>query len=1220
MNTKIVTLILLILFSFLLFGQRYGESDDFSYALKLYNEGFFDIAAQQFSLFTNRYPTSDRIPDAEYYLGLSLLNSGDYENARIRFQSMAVSFPEHARSPEAWQKVGDCYIKLVRQNEAARAYETVKILYPQSPIAPVALYQAAEIYFQEQNYDKAELTLRDFLDRYPASNNYPNGRLLYAKLLLRKQNYDQALKEFDKVLVSGAEASIMAETYLGMGEFYSQLGQLERSREQYQLILSRYPSAPAVLPAVMNLSVVLALTGNNDGAIKLLNDHLPRYKNPNQKARLNIYLAAVYYLQGNYFAARKVLESNTASQLTDTLAAHTLFYLGNIYLKEQKFTQGSETFKKLLHEDLIKNLAPDYRIMTEKQLGYALLQQGQFEQAQSVFRTFLSRYPENPFQETILSDLFYATLTMNRFKDAEKIYRDILINAPYYPDRDKILFDLAKSYFQSGDYNTSKLKFEEFIKDFTCSAKFDSAEIFLNIVQKYFVIDQKVGVNKLANMLGRVLSQDNKQNLKMDLARIYLFQLNAIDEAIQLGQELYSGTTDSSTVGEASHLLAESYRRKAELKHFTGESGDLELQKSLEFYKIAMNYLNKVEFPDSLSYYFIAVSTSGPNSAGIPGDKRIQFWEHFTVAYPRSKFTPQVQYILATMLFEKDQIQPALQKLQSLIKGSDPALAGDAYYLMGKIYYDQKEMSLAEEILKEFLLKHSKHPLRANAFGLLAKINETQSNFELAAQFWSKLREEYDYSPTANAAKSRIPEIYLLAGEYKLVNSYTQPYLHDIHTDDLLLRSLQIVKEPEFYFFNGKAQFKLGNNKDARKTLLQYLYSSPTGKYSDEALFLLSEIAVSSGDSDAAILHLQAITKNENSSFYLQAAAKSADIYFDKNDYDKAQILYNKLFNRIENPDQKIVFASREMICLINQGNLKQYDVRLASFNKDFRKITGYDNHMANFEFEIGKLRYRNKDYNLSIKNFETVTGKYKKTDFADDAEYYLGLTYSTLNKVDKAMDILSHFSEKYPNSPLKSNIFVTLGGLYYRAEKRELAVGSFQKAVETAQDPETRKLALSNLILIYRDLGLWDGVLSQTRAYVSEYPSAADLIDKKILIGSALINLNRYSDAVTHLTNLKFEANSDQEPEIQFYIGEAYFNSGQYENSIREFVKIPLLSKQTQLQWEASALYYSAQAYEKLGRKTDAIRMYQEIVDRPGILVDLKKEAQKRIAQLKES
>ena len=98
----------------------------------------------------------------------------------------------------------------------------------------------------------------------------------------------------------------------------------------------------------------------------------------------------------------------------------------------------------------------------------------------------------------------------------------------------------------------------------------------------------------------------------------------------------------------------------------------------------------------------------------------------------------------------------------------------------------------------------------------------------------------------------------------------------------------------------------------------------------------------------------------------------------------------------------------------------------------------------------------------------------------------------------------------------------------------------------------------------------------------------------------------------------MKLEADSEKEPEIQFYIGEAYLKAGQYEEAIAEFVKIPLLSKKTKLQWEASALYYSGQAYEKMGRIADAIRMYQEIIDRPGIDMILKRDAERRINQIK--
>jgi pentatricopeptide repeat protein len=115
-----------------------------------------------------------------------------------------------------------------------------------------------------------------------------------------------------------------------------------------------------------------------------------------------------------------------------------------------------------------------------------------------------------------------------------------------------------------------------------------------------------------------------------------------------------------------------------------------------------------------------------------------------------------------------------------------------------------------------------------------------------------------------------------------------------------------------------------------------------------------------------------------------------------------------------------------------------------------------------------------------------------------------------------------------------------------------------------------------------------------------------------------AYVALNQVDKAVELLKETRLIADSEREPEIQFYIGDAYFRSGQYEYAIAEYVKIPLLSRKTKLQWEASALYYSGQSYEKLGRIDEAIRMYDEIVKRPGIDLILKKDAQKRINQIK--
>ncbi len=1217
MFKNVWTILICVLLVQTVSAQRYGESDDFSYALKLYNEGFYDIAAQQFTIFVDRYPSNERVPEAKYYLALSLFQGEDFENARMEFQSMAVTFPDHSRAPQAWQKVGDSYSKLGKWSEAARAYETVKILYPRDALAPGCLFNAAEIYYQQDNLNKAELTLKDFLDRYPDSNNYPNGRLLYANLLLRKQDYDQALKEYDKALKSGAEGYLQAEAYLGLGQFYAHLGQGERAKEQYKIILSKFPNEPAAFEALLSYSTLLALKKDYQGALKILTDNMMRYKSQNQNTQLNLQLAAVYYLQQNYFSARKTLESISSIALQDSLKAKLLFYMGNVYLRDKKLAESSEKFSEFINNEELKTAGKVYLSEAEKQLGYVYLAQKQFERGWSSLEEYITKYPEDPSGEKILSDLFDVALQLNRPEEGDKIYRKLLSEMPGYVYRDEMLFSLAKYHFLQGDYSDAKNIFQEFRNNYRCSAKIDSAEKYLYLIKKYYLVDQKTGMNKLANLVGRVLADDNTQNLKLDLARVYLLHLNDMQQAIDLSKEIIAGQVDSTMTGESYHIMAEGYRRLAELQRFENADDQVARAKGLEAFKQAMNYVNHVKHPDSLAYAFISESIEVEN---IPVGKRIEFWEFFVNSNPDSYLAEKASYLLANLYFDTGKVDSAIVKLEKLKQSSDLLLAGRAYYLMGMIYYDQKKYEQSGVVLKDFLLNISKHPLRANAFGLLAKIFEKEADYEVAAQFWARLRQDYDYSPAAIAAKTRIPEVYLIAGEYDDAIRYTKSALREINNDDLLLRKLQVIPEPEFYFYNGKANYHLKDYRTARKVLLTYLLNPSGGKNQDEALMLLADISLAEGDPDAALLHLQIVVKSESSSFFLQATAEMADIYLEQDEYAAAQKLYAKLLAKQADSDEAIQYQAKEMICMINLGNFKSYESRKTAFRKKYKKHSDYSNYMASFEFELGKYHYQKQNYDAAIKRFEGVTRNYKKSDYADDADYYMALTYTTLNKVEKAMDILSRFAEKYPNSSLKSNIYVSLGNLYYRAEKRELAVGSFQKAVETASTPETRKLALSNLILIYRDLGLWDGVLTQARMYVEEFPKAADLIDKKIIMGSAMIQLNRYSEAVDFLTNLKFEANSEQEPEIQFYIGEAYFNAGQYENAIREFVKIPLLSKQTKLQWEASALYYSAQAYEKMGRKSDAIRMYQEILDRPGILVELKKEAQKRIDRLKET
>lgn len=75
----------------------------------------------------------------------------------------------------------------------------------------------------------------------------------------------------------------------------------------------------------------------------------------------------------------------------------------------------------------------------------------------------------------------------------------------------------------------------------------------------------------------------------------------------------------------------------------------------------------------------------------------------------------------------------------------------------------------------------------------------------------------------------------------------------------------------------------------------------------------------------------------------------------------------------------------------------------------------------------------------------------------------------------------------------------------------------------------------------------------------------------------------------------------------------------GDYQQAILEFLKVPyLVTKKTKIDWTATSLYMAGQSYEKMSKYDQAIGMYQQIIDRPGIDETFKAAAQKEINRVR--
>src|SRR3990170_8046818 len=102
--TKRVFLIFFLLFSahFSLFTVIQAQEtrpfltdkDQFNYAMFLYKQGHYTVAAREFGRTIEYFPGSPVIPQAQYMIGDAYLNASMYKEAVNQFQQLIRNFPE----------------------------------------------------------------------------------------------------------------------------------------------------------------------------------------------------------------------------------------------------------------------------------------------------------------------------------------------------------------------------------------------------------------------------------------------------------------------------------------------------------------------------------------------------------------------------------------------------------------------------------------------------------------------------------------------------------------------------------------------------------------------------------------------------------------------------------------------------------------------------------------------------------------------------------------------------------------------------------------------------------------------------------------------------------------------------------------------------------------------------------------------------------------------
>ena len=216
---------------------------------------------------------------ALYKEGFARLRNDDVAGAATRFAKLVGDHPKSPLFGESLFLLGECRYRQGRLEDAVAALTRLKSEAPRHQVIPKGLFRLGTSLARLKRFDEAEPVLNDLVRRFPDFGNLAEaelwrGRALAARgnargarsafdrvvaedrgalaaqarneigrLLFDAGDTDKALSEFLKVSVLYSDPDAVAEGLYLAGLCLEKIGDRDRAKNQYQEIVSKYPSS-----------------------------------------------------------------------------------------------------------------------------------------------------------------------------------------------------------------------------------------------------------------------------------------------------------------------------------------------------------------------------------------------------------------------------------------------------------------------------------------------------------------------------------------------------------------------------------------------------------------------------------------------------------------------------------------------------------------------------------------------------------------------------------------------------------------------------------------------------------------------------------------------------------------------------------------------------------------------------------------------------------------
>ncbi|NOZ63018.1 MAG: tetratricopeptide repeat protein [Calditrichaeota bacterium] len=1222
-----IAILFVLFFSQFVFAQQ-DDGVSFIYAKKLMNDSLYDLAAEQFHQFAMENTLHAKAPESLVLAGKCYYQSGQYDSAIKEFTLLIARFPQAQLLDQAHFELAKSFNAAGNIRAAAKTFHQVYIFYPKSSLAKISLLKSAQKFFKIKDYEQSKRIIYDLQEAFPSAAETFEARLVLIDVFMNTKHYDRANTEINNLLALTKDGIVHAKALFRKGVIEKMTGRYQDAEQSFRELIEKYSDqrnsndwSDVIKKASYALAEILFQKGFYDSSSEYL------LKIPeNQRTAKDLFLLAQNSLKKNQYDQAATFLETLAENETDSLIFVRANYLRGVCFSQLKdYYQANSAFLRVIDFCYQKNIYSHYLRSAIAKLSQNYEKNNQFEAAIKLLSDYVTQLPTNADLDEIkfhIGKIYEDNLS--EFDRAMRNYDDILTNFPRSKLVDDAQFAIARCYAKKTDFEQAIKEYKRLRQNFPASPFSEKAEEAIFHIQNY--VPSKANLNNsLTKVIENIVQDGNDSKTKLEnIAQLYFDDLKNYEKAIEYWRELLSSEKLSDDersktmyfIGKSYLLLAQANSR---INNEQADSAKLYFNRLLSLFPSS-------EWADDAAMGNIEAFKGKISKDSLTVEEFKQRLTDFLYQYPGSSFATSVNLDLAELMIKLgvnnslDSLDVANSLLYVQTHSENVSEQTHAALLQARLFVQTHDDSAAKMLLFSLVNNRNNSEL-CQAISLLADLSAA-NNEKRWEKIFSSFIENHFYSPCVDRIKIKLGTIYLTQNHPSLAlqifskmysTRENEDFFHSFTDEnDSLLE--------EIVFHLGKIYERMEKRENAIAYFQKYLRLFPAGKYVEDALFALGHLFSSREPEEMrrAINYFKRLTDDYPESGLVDSATvKIGDLFFELKDYAQASDYYLKIVQESEPHADRAYSEAQNIICRFRQGKISNKLPQIKAFKKKYGKKNPL---IADLMLEAGSYFLKQKNFKRAEDIFDNVRSHFKKTSQGARAEFLLGKLNFILNKDDDALEILTKLIRKYPRQQkIVADAYIALGNFYYlKAKQVQNALFAYQKVTQLKNTTiEQEKLAKNNAIRCYTDLRMREQAVSAIYEYIDRFPDADDVFEKKILLGILFYELHEYDRALVLLKKLKYEADIENEPRIQYWIGECYLGKGEFKRAVSEYLKVAYLSRPTKLNWRVTAQFQAGVAYMKAGEPERAKKIFAKIVRQQGKQSVFGKPAQTKIDEI---